>query len=82
MLPEEIPPRRWYLWSIQQAAIVLTLAGKSLTAVAKEVAPSRHTVSRWLGRLKERFRFHKDVLCQHVIDLGRTDNLVDFWLAC
>ena len=27
-LPECIPPRRWYLWSIQQTAILLVLMGK------------------------------------------------------
>lgn len=82
VLPECISPDRWYLWHIQQAAIVLVLAGKSLAAVAREVVPSRHTISRWLGRLKERFKFHKDVICQHFIDLGRTDNFADFWSAC
>ena len=81
-LPECISPRRWYLWCIQQAAMVLVLTGKSIAAVAREIAPSRHTISRWMGRLKERFRFHKDVLCQHITDLGRTDNFAEFWSAC
>jgi transposase-like protein len=81
-LPECIPPRRWYLWSIQQAALILVFFGVSLTTAAKEVAPSRHTISRWFERLKERFRFHKDVLYQHFIDLSRTDNFAGFWPAC
>jgi transposase-like protein len=82
VLPEYISPRRWYLWSIQQAAIVLVLSGKSIAATARAIASSRHTISRWMGRLKERFRFHKDVLCQHITDLGRTGNFAEFWLAC
>ena len=81
-MPECISPKRWYLWNLQQAAIVLVLAGKSLTATAKKVTPSRHTISRWLGRLKERFRLYKDVLTRHFIDLGRTDDFAGFWLAC
>jgi hypothetical protein len=60
----------------------LVLAGKSLTATAKESIPSRHTISRWLGRLKERFRFHRDALCQHFIDLCYTEDFAGFWLAC
>ena len=81
-IPEFMSPRRWYMWSIQQAAMALVLAGKSIALVAKEIVLSRHTVSRWMGRLKERFRFHKDVLCQHFIDLGRTDDFAGFWPAC
>jgi transposase-like protein len=81
-LPEFMSPHRWYLWRIQQAAIVLVLAGKSIASVAKEIVLSRHTVNRWMGRLKERFRFHKDVLCQNLIDLGRTDDFAGFWSAC
>lgn len=29
VLPEAIPPRRWYLWSIQQAVIISVLMGKA-----------------------------------------------------
>lgn len=81
-LPEYIPPHRWYLWRIQQSAVALVFAGKSFRAIAKSIAPSRHTISRWLGRLKERFKLHKDTLCQHVIDLGSIDDFAGFWLAC
>lgn len=82
VLPECIPPYRWYLWRVQQAAIILVLFGKSIAAVAKAITPSRHTISRWMERLKERFRLHKDVLCQHLIDLGRTGDFTEFWSAC
>lgn len=54
--------------SNRSIALVLVLVGKSLTATAKKVIPSRHTISRWLRRLKERFRPHKDVLTRHFID--------------
>ena len=78
-LPECIPPRRWYLWDIQQAAFLLTLYGKSLCAAAKETIPSRQTLSRWLTHLAQKFQLHKDVLCGHFINLGRTAGLTDFW---
>lgn len=81
-LPECMPSRRWYLWSIQQAALARALAGKSFSAIAKEVMLSRHTVSRWLTRLKARLRLHKDALCQRFNDLGRTHDFSGFWLAC
>jgi len=82
VLPECIPPRRWYMWDIQQAVLLLCLSGKSLYAVAKEVAPSRPTIARWLARFKEQFRLHKDTLCNHVVELGRTIDFSDFWSTC
>ncbi len=81
VLPECIPPKRWYLWDAQQEALLLLLVGKSLNATAKEITPSRHTIKRWLTRLKERFLLHKDVLCNYFIELGRTVNYIDFWQA-
>ena len=82
VLPECISPHRWYLWEIQQIALSLLLTGKSLRAVAQEIMPSRHTISRWLNRLKEQLHIHKDALCNLIIDLGRTTGLIDFWQAC
>jgi transposase-like protein len=82
VLPECMPPRRWYLWEVQQAALLLLLAGKSLYAAAKEVAPSRHTLGRWLQCFKEQLCLHKDALCNHRPDLGRTTGFTDFWKAC
>lgn len=81
-LPECLPPRRWYVWEIQQIALSLLLAGKSLRAVAKEVTPSRRTLGRWINRFKEQLLLHKDALCNYITDLGRTSGLKDFWQAC
>ena len=81
-LPECIPPRRWYLWEVQQLALSLYLAGKSVYAVAKEVVPSRHTIQRWILRFKEQLRLHKDALCHHIIELGRPQDFTEFWQAC
>lgn len=82
VLPECLPPRRWYLWEIQQIAMMLTLNGTSFNTTAKQIAPSRHTISRWMARLREKFCFHKDVLCGHFINLGRNCGIDDFWKAC
>lgn len=82
VLPEGIPPHRWHLWATQQAALLLLLAGKSVYAAAKEVAPSRHTIARWLARLREQFLLHKDTLCNHIAALGRTVDFTGFWDSC
>lgn len=81
VLPECIPPRRWYLWLIQQAVFLLYLAGIRIFAIAKTVLPSRQTIGRWIRRFKEQFYLHKDSLCNLFIDLGRSTGMSDFWLA-
>lgn len=81
-LPECIPPQRWYLWEVQQTALLLWLSGKSLCRISKEVVPSRHTLARWMKRLRGRDRLHKGALCTHFVVLGRTSDFVDFWVTC
>jgi len=80
-LPECIAPRRWYLWSIQQAAILLVFTGNSLSKIAKKLILSRHTVSRWIAWCRERFRLHYDALCNHFTELG-TPGITEFWQSC
>jgi DNA-directed RNA polymerase subunit N (RpoN/RPB10) len=58
VLPECIPPRRWYLWSIQQAAMVLWLAGLSIAKTAEQVLPSVDAIWRWRSRLRACFSEH------------------------
>lgn len=82
VLPECIPPRRWYLWEMQQVALLLILSGKSFYAVAKEIMPSRYTLARWIARFKEQFNLHKDALCGHFVELGRTVDFTAFWQTC
>jgi transposase-like protein len=80
-LPECIAPRRWYLWSVQQAALLLIITGNSLSKIAKKLSLSRHTVSRWIARCKERFRLHYDVLCNHFAELS-APGFTEFWQNC
>lgn len=81
-LPECLPPHRWYLWEIQQTALALILAGKSILAVADAILPSRRTIGRWMNRFKALYRLHKDVLCNALADLGRYSGFEPFWQAC
>jgi transposase-like protein len=82
ILPECSPPKRWYLWDVQQAALLLTLAGKSLRDIANKIAVSRHTVKRWITRFQEQYRIHKDVLSSYWSELACSVDFVDFWLTC
>ena len=48
VLPECIAPRRWYLWVIQQMAIIWHLAGVSFAKIAERIAPHEDSVwRRW-----------------------------------
>jgi len=82
VLPECIPPRRWYLWEAQQAALQLLLSGQSLRAIAMALTPGRSTISRWWNRFKEQFLRHESALRSRCADLGRAAGIVNFWKAC
>lgn len=82
VLPECIPPRRWYLWEMQQTIFLMLLAGQSICAIAKEIQPSRSTIKRWFAWLNKCFRLHKDALINHNNTLGYNNDLEDFWRAC
>ena len=78
-LPECIPPRRWYLWELQQQILLLSLLGQSAYAIAQQTTPSYKTIVRWLLRFNEQFRLHKDALVVHFNQLGRTSGIAEFW---
>jgi len=80
-LPECIPPRRWYIWKIQQAAILLYFANGSFEATSKEVIPSGQTIRRWFSRLVEKFQMHASKLKSAFSWLGYTNALIHFWQA-
>ena len=81
VLPECIPPRRWYLWDMQQLVIFLC-AAKMSSAVSTTIRPSRQTISRWFKQFNAQFHLHKDALCGRFAELGRTIGLSDFWQVC
>ena len=82
VLPECIPPRRWYLWRIQQSCIGLVLGGKSFIQVEKQTLPSRWTISRWINKLKEQFGLHTFHLKSCISELGHSNSFERFWKNC
>jgi transposase-like protein len=81
VLPECIPPRRWYLWLVQQTALLFHLAGISLNKISQEIKPSHWTVSRWVNRLKDQFQDHVITLRSKWSCLGYHTGFNDFWAA-
>ena len=82
VLPECIPPRRWYLWEVQQEILLLYLLGRSAYEIAKDSIPSYNTITRWLHRFQAQFRLHRDTLCSHFGELAQTSGLAEFWTVC
>lgn len=86
-LPECIPPRRWYHWTIQEMAL-LSMAVKSLMETwnarsdERLIAPCIATLQRWSSRLDKRFLHHKDHLCQLQPQLQFTHSWKTLWPAC
>jgi len=82
VLPECIPPRRWYLWLVQQSAFVLKLAGHSCRHISRLLLPSRYTLSRWWRQWRERhpeFSFGLKTLRP---SWGYTHDFQAFWQHC
>lgn len=82
VLPECIPPRRWYLWLVQQAAFLLKLAGHSYREISRQLLPSRHTISRWWGHWQERHPQFSFVLRTLRPRWGYAPDFQAFWNRC
>lgn len=83
VLPECIPPRRWYLWPLQQVVLLLITLEHSWRYIERRVAPVRSTIKRWNYRFQEMFTLHAFHLRSRFPNLGRnagTFNL--FWKVC
>jgi transposase-like protein len=81
-LPEVIPPRRHYLWDIQQLALWLSVQNVSLNLTAQYLSPSRHTLRRWWQRCQSRFSLQAFHLRSSFSTLGRSIDIEGFWLNC
>lgn len=79
VLPECMPPRRWYLWKTQEAILLMVLSGESYRAIAKKTQPARSTVARWIKQLKERTRGYMDHLKSLYPTLGYLSDFKLFW---
>lgn len=81
VLPECIPPRRWYLWVVQSAVICGLLAGQSLRKLAQKLPPARSSMRRWWQRCQACFDQHAFHLRNRFVELGRHQELASFWFA-
>ncbi len=83
VLPQCIPPRRWYLWTVQQLALLLITLEHSLRYIANQVTPARSTIGRWDNRFKNMFQLHALHLRSKFPELGVSANMFStFWKAC
>jgi hypothetical protein len=79
-LPECIAPRRWYDWAVQQAVLLLLLAGCPVRRCAHCTGRARRTVQRWGAWLHERGEVFAFFLRSRFAELGRAGDDVTFWL--
>lgn len=79
-LPECLPPRRWYLWTIQQQLLVYLLSGLSLKQASARIGIGRSTGRRWWRWLKRRADLFGFYLKDRFPDLGRSEDFFSFWL--
>jgi hypothetical protein len=62
--------------------MLLFLSGMRIRTIAKRVTPSRSTISRWMFWVQDRFREHKDAICNHFPNFGLTNSHEEFWKIC
>lgn len=79
VLPECIPPRRWYLWAVQQLVLSAILAGQSIRSVSRKVGPARSSVRRWRDWLAARFVEYASCLRSLYAEFGRAQTGASFW---
>ncbi len=78
-LPACIAPGRWWDWAVQQAVLVLLLAGMSLHGCARTNGRDRHTVRRWRDWLQARSEQFAFCLRSRWPELGRAGDFASFW---
>jgi len=79
VLPECIPPRRWYLWLFQQRCLKGCLEGGSFRQLSPLFALARSTISRWFHWLKGRSPDFQRTLCVAYPAQGYFAQWTDFW---
>lgn len=92
VLPEYIPPRRWYHWSIQQVVVWLLLYGNTYGSALDVLSarglggddsePSLSTLHRWWSRFRADYLTSRFCLCNRFPSLGITNALSSFWRHC
>ena len=82
VLPECIPPKRWYLWGIQQSVLFKIISGESMRAVSRSEQPGLSTCKRWMKQFKDQFSKQRDALCARVNEFSRLVDFNGFWKNC
>lgn len=78
-LPACIAPRRWYDWALQQAVLLLLLAGCSVHQCCNCTHRARSTVRRWRDWLDARGDNFAFFLRSRFPELGRLPERVCLW---
>jgi hypothetical protein len=82
VLPECIPPKRWYIWDIQQSVLFKIISGESMRAVSRSEQPGLSTCKRWVKQFKNQFSKQRDSLCARVNEFARLVDFKGFWKNC
>ena len=91
VLPQYIPPRRWYHWAVQQLTLMLLMAGYSLSDTHNMLwasglhlpkIPSQSTIYRWQRCLRSQFDQHYFFLRDSFPKLALFQEYSSFWQAC
>ena len=81
-LPECLPARRWYQWSVQEEVIRYYLKGYSAYTINRLVMPSIMTIYRWIHRFLDQFKVFEFHLKIQDTSLGYAENINEFWISC
>jgi len=81
VLPECIPPHRWYLWCVQQLGLSACLVGLSFRQLSRQLPMARSTISRWFQWLTERSADFQKALYAVFSEMGYFSKLSAFWPA-
>lgn len=81
-LPQCIPPRRWYLWRVQELCLRLLLLGYSFHALSRQWPPSRPTLRRWWQPRASTRRGYPDGGQSVPANAATAREFGDFWSHC
>jgi hypothetical protein len=82
VLPECLPPKRWYSWAVQELVLISLLLGGNFQKANCLFSISRSTCRRWWHRLQEKFLVFAASLHTYIFGLGTQSDFKSFWLLC
>lgn len=81
VLPECIPPRRWYLWQTQETCLKAFFNGDKVQKIKQLLLPSRQAIMRWLHWAFDRFKEFRLDLQSRFSVLGYENEAFGWWKA-